>query len=268
MNKNIFESIHTIRISEHIQKKIRDAILAGRLKYGDRLPTEKGMAEQFGVSVVTLREALRALEIWGLIEKRRGKGGGIFVSQMDNESVKTTLGYYLSLQKLAYHHLLEVRTIIEPQVIRLVAEKLTDGQIQELEDNVVRCEMKCRETPLHLTDTEFYDLDQNCVNFHRLLAKMTGNPILSLTVDYVFDFLYDSEKEVLSPDVQFIIVNTRDHRIILDHLKLKDRDHAEQSMVEHLKTVNKTLSEMEGKKLNAGGVNTIISDFQKKVGIG
>ena len=206
MNKNIFESIHTIRISEHIQKKIRDAILAGRLKYGDRLPTEKGMAEQFGVSVVTLREALRALEIWGLIEKRRGKGGGIFVSQMDNESVKTSLGYYLSLQKLSYSHLLEVRTIIEPQVIRLVAYKLTDEQIQELEDNVAQCEMKCRDVPLLLTDAVFYDLDQKCVQFHRMLAKMTGNPILSLTVDYVFDFLYDSEKEVLSPDVQFIIV--------------------------------------------------------------
>jgi GntR family transcriptional repressor for pyruvate dehydrogenase complex len=92
MDKFIFKPVHAMRISGQIEKKIKDAILEGRLKSGDRLPTEKEMAEQFGVSVVTLREALRALEIFGLIEKRKGQGGGIFVSMMDDGSVKTSLG--------------------------------------------------------------------------------------------------------------------------------------------------------------------------------
>jgi GntR family transcriptional repressor for pyruvate dehydrogenase complex len=268
MEKFLFKPVHVMRISGHIEKKIKDAILEGRLKSGDRLPTEKEMAEQFGVSVVTLREALRALEIFGLIEKRKGQGGGVFVSMMDDQSVKAALGYYLSFQHLSYHHLLEVRTIIEPSVIRLVVDKHTDEQIQELEDNVAYCEKKSREVVPSLTDTDFFDLDQKSVDFHRLLAKMTGNPILSLTVDYVFDFLYDCESEVLAPDMEFVINNTKDHRVILDYLKLRDRDHAEQAMVEHLKTVNKTLAAMGERKLKLCDVPPTDSDFKEKVGLG
>jgi GntR family transcriptional repressor for pyruvate dehydrogenase complex len=267
MEKRLFEPVQPVRISDHIQKKIKDAILDGRLKSGDRLPTEKEMAEQFGVSVVTLREALRASEIFGLIEKRKGQGGGIFVSQMDDESVKTSLGYYLTFQHLSYHHLLEVRTIIEPSIIRLVVDKLTDEQIRELEDNVGYCEKRAQEVIPFLTDTDFFDLDQKSIDFHRLLAKATGNPILSLTVDYVFDFLYACESEVLSPDVRFIMDNTKDHRIILDYLKLRDRDHAEQAMVEHLKTVNKTLAAMGERKLKPCEVPPTVRDSQEKTGL-
>lgn len=268
MEKPLFKPVQAIRMSDHIQKKIKDAILEGRLKSGDRLPTEKEMAEQFGVSMVTLREALRALQIFGLIEKRKGQGGGVFVAQMDDESVKASLGHYLSFQNLSYHHLLEVRTIIEPSIIRLLADKLANELIRELEENVLYCEKKCQEVAPLLTDTDFFDLDQKSVDFHRLLAKATGNPILSLTLDYVFDFLYDCEREVLAPDAKFIMDNTRDHRKILDYLKLRDWDHAEQAMVDHLRTVNKTLAAMGERKLKVCEVSPVVRDFQEKIGLG
>lgn len=268
METNLFEPVQTTRISDHIQKKIKDAILEGRLKSGDRLPTEKKMAEQFRVSVVTLREALRSLESMGLIEKKKGKGGGNFVSQMGEDSIKSSLGCYLSFQHLTYHHLLEVRAIIEPSIIRLSAEKLTDEKIQILEENVAYCEKRCQEMLPFLTDADFFDLDQKCVDFHRLLAKVPANPILSLTVDYVFAFLYDCEKEVLAPDAEFIAENTRDHRIILDYLKLRDWDQAEKAMDEHLKAVNKTLAAMGQRRLKIPDVSPAVRDFQEKVGLG
>ena len=268
MEKPLFKPVQAIRMSEHIQKKIKDAILVGRLKSGDRLPTEKEMAEQFGVSMVTMREALRALQIFGLIEKKKGQGGGVFVARMDNESVKASLGNYLAFQNLSYNHLLEVRTIIEPSFIRLMADKLTNEQVLELEDNVLYCEKRCLDVAPFLTDTDFFDLDQKSIDFHRLLAKMTGNPILSLTLDYVFDFLYDCEREVLAPDAKFIMDNTKDHRKILDYLKLRDWDHAEQAMLEHLKTVNATLAAMGERKLKPGEVSLAVRDFQEKIGLG
>jgi DNA-binding FadR family transcriptional regulator len=269
MEKNPFkfEPVQAVRISDRIQKKIRDAILAGRLKAGDRLPTEREMAEQFGVSVVTLREALRALEVFGLIEKRRGQGGGIFVSVVDGVSVKTSLGYYLSSQHLSYQHLLEVRAILEPQVIRLLANKMTDAQLRELEENVAYCEERSRVSEPGLTDSEFFDLDQKSVDFHRLLARMTGNPILSLTVEYVFDFLYDAEGDVLAPDLKFIMENTRDHRTILDHLKRGEWDLAKKAMRDHLQTVNKTLAAMAEKKTGPGELPPTVRDFQEKIGL-
>ena len=109
-----FEPIFIRRTSEQIEKKIKDSILDGTLKSGDRLPTEKEMAEQFGVSVVTLREALRTLEIFGIIEKRKGQRGGVFIADFKNESIKNSLGYFLSFKDLSAQHLYEVRKIIEP----------------------------------------------------------------------------------------------------------------------------------------------------------
>ena len=74
MNEIKFEPVLFSRASEYIERKIAESILAGKLKARDRFPTEKEMARQFGVSLVTLREALRGLEIFGLIEKEKRTG--------------------------------------------------------------------------------------------------------------------------------------------------------------------------------------------------
>ena len=76
-----FRPVKIRRLSETIETSIKDSILAGDLEVGSKLPTEKEISRQFGVSIVTLREALRGLEAYGVIEKKRGKDGGIFVAQ-------------------------------------------------------------------------------------------------------------------------------------------------------------------------------------------
>ncbi len=250
MNTIKFDPILFSRVSEHIERKIAESILNGRLKTGDRLPIEKEMAKQFGVSLVTLREALRALEIFGLIEKRKGQGGGVFVSEAKSESVKTALGYFLRFNYLSPQHLYEVRQTIEPSMVRFAAEKINNSEIQRLEENIAFCEAKLRKAKAHFTKKEFFDLDKEHINFHRLIAEATHNPILSLTIDYVFDFLSLSERDILVPDYQFSADTLRDHKKILYYLKQRDGTNAEKAMILHLRALDKYLQDIEKKPVS------------------
>ena len=76
-------SIKTEKVSSHIIEQIRDAILSGRLKPGDRLASERELIMQFQVSKATMREALRVLEVMGLIEIRKGVSGGVFIAEVE-----------------------------------------------------------------------------------------------------------------------------------------------------------------------------------------
>ena len=241
MDKIKFEPVLFSRFSEHIERKIAESILDGKLKAGDRLPIEKEMAKQFGVSLVTLREALRALQIFGLIEKKKGQGGGVFVSEVNRESIKTALGYFLSFNYLSPQHLYEVRKIIEPSVVRLAAQKITPDEIKKLERNIAHCEERLGETRGHFTRKEFWELDKEHVNFHRLIAECTHNPILSLTIDYVFDFLSLCEKDLLVADFQYAANNVKDHKKILRSLKERDGKSCEKEMVRHLRALDEYL---------------------------
>ena len=82
-----FQPIKVERVSEVIENRIKALILGGEIKPGDRLPTEKELSTQFGVSLVTVREALRGLETFGVIRKQRGRGGGIVVTEIESNSV-------------------------------------------------------------------------------------------------------------------------------------------------------------------------------------
>jgi GntR family transcriptional regulator, transcriptional repressor for pyruvate dehydrogenase complex len=236
-----FDRLQTSRISEQVEVKLREAILGGRLKSGDRLPTEKEMARQFGVSVVTLREALRSLEIFGLVQKKKGQGGGIFISDMNNESIKTPLGFFLELKDLLPQHLYEVRKIVEPPAINLAAKKASPAIINKLEENVSFCEEKLLESSNLFTEKDFYVIDRKNVDFHRLIAEGSCNPILSLTIDYVLDFINRYVYRKLRPDFNFERDTVKEHREILLFLKQRDGDTCENKMISHLKRLEEYL---------------------------
>ena len=82
----MFKTAKFSRISQNIVQQIRQAILQGKLKPGDRLPPEKELAEDFGVSKASLREAFRALEALGLLGVRQGVSGGAFIREVDEKN--------------------------------------------------------------------------------------------------------------------------------------------------------------------------------------
>jgi GntR family transcriptional repressor for pyruvate dehydrogenase complex len=256
-----FEPLQITKISELVEADIKRAVLNQKLKPGDKLPTEKQMAQQFGVSIVTLREALRALEIIGLIEKKKGQGGGVFISEIGNESIKNSLGHYLSFKDLSHEHLYEVRKIIEPSAIRLAVQKISTDEIEKIEENVLYCEQKLGEVGPLIGEKDFFELDDRNNTFHQLIANATHNPILSLTIDYILDFLEGCETTLLVPDFNYTSKNIMDHRNILEHLKRRDVEKCEQEMIVHLKRLDEYLVALKRRM----GKSRVVFPFEGKL---
>ncbi|MCE5317128.1 MAG: FCD domain-containing protein [Parachlamydia sp.] len=249
MNELIFKPLSFRRASDYIQDRIRKSILDGILVSGDRLPTEKEMAQKFGVSVVTLREALRGLENLGLIKKKKGQKGGIFVSAIDNDAIKVSIGCFLSFTELSAEQLYEVRKIIEPAMIKFSIRNISPDQIRILEENVSFVEEKHKNMGDSLSEQDFFDIDMRNNEFHRLIAKSTRNPILYLTVDYIMDFIPECETKYLMLDVKFSLLNTKEHRDILEAIKRHDEKQCRISMTHHLERLASYIANMKNTDL-------------------
>ena len=150
------------------------------------------------------------------------------------DSVKIPLYSFLQANTCSYAHLTELRMVMEPGMVRIAASRITKPGIKDLEKNIEFCSSKIRTAGKSLTEETFFEIEQKNVEFHRLIAEATNNPVLSLTADYVMDFLFKFKLRMLIPDVNFSLRAVADHRKILAYLKKGDPDGAEKSMVLHL----------------------------------
>ena len=161
-----FERISSGRSFELVLNALRRAIEAGHFAPGDRLPAEPVLAEQFGISRSGLREALKALELSGDLEVRRGYGGGTFVAQprTAEDHVPVTNSLEISASQL-----LDVRLALEPAAARLAAESGT-AKARSLREAVNDMEV-LDERPAHVLAADF--------DFHLAVADATGNPVFA-----------------------------------------------------------------------------------------
>ena len=131
-----FVPIAPQRAFEEIAAQIRELVAQGRLKPGDRLPPERELAVRFHVSRNTLREALRALELAGMIELRKGATGGAFVMPGSSGVIVNGLRDLYHLGAITPQHLTEARIWLSEIVVRVACERATDEDLRTLEDNV------------------------------------------------------------------------------------------------------------------------------------
>src|SRR3954466_12710801 len=130
----LFAPITVARASSAIADQIRAAILTGKLTAGERLSPERELAEQFGVSRVTVRDALRSLEAMGLIEVRVGARGGAFVTVPTGSIVGQTMSDMMMMSAVTPEDIVESRLIVELGTITLACSRATDEDIQKLRD--------------------------------------------------------------------------------------------------------------------------------------
>jgi GntR family transcriptional regulator, transcriptional repressor for pyruvate dehydrogenase complex len=197
------------KVSDNIIAQIRDAILSGKLKPGDRLASEKELIEEFGVSKATMREALRVLEVIGLLEIRKGIAGGSFVAEVGMRTTLHAIINFLHFRTVTIREITMLRYLIEPSVAQVAAAKRTDRDIEKLE-KVIGATI----TP---GDTEV----SKEISFHRYLARMTENTILTLIIDMVDNLLKSMKTKIgLPPD---FFEHVRDaHNIVLECLIQQD----------------------------------------------
>ncbi len=237
MDQRMFKTTKKDKISTLIIRQIREAILQGEIKPGEALPPEKDLVQQFGVSKHTLREALRTLEGMGLIDIRRGAGGGPVVTEVNLETTRDFLQSFFHFQNISIRDLSEVRKIIEPYLARRAAETFDEKDTRDLLD-------------LHEQCREVYRQDKNLVgakaeiNFHILLAKKTGNPILVMILDFVNSLLTDV-KHQLKPGRFFSEKVLGAHQHIIDAIVNKDGEAAARAMYDHITQVEQELEKVK-----------------------
>ncbi|MDO8944550.1 MAG: GntR family transcriptional regulator, partial [Desulfobacterales bacterium] len=128
----MFETAKSTKVFQDVVAQIEDAILAGRVKTGDMLPSERDLKDMFRISRGTLREALRVLEQKGLIEIKLGVGGGSLVKTVDGGQVSESLGLLIRSQKVSLNQLAEFREGVEGTVAALAAERRSPADVERL----------------------------------------------------------------------------------------------------------------------------------------
>jgi GntR family transcriptional repressor for pyruvate dehydrogenase complex len=235
----MFEDVSRDKIPIRIIRQMRSAILSGKLNPGDHLPPEKELLEQFGVSKYTLREALRALEIIGLLNIRKGAGGGPVVGEVDLATTRDLVANFLHFKNVSVPDLSQVRKLIEPYLARMAAERLKPEDIESLQE----MNRACREAlgrGENIIGAEFE------IEFHRMLAEASANPLLIMILDFTNSYLGDLKMKI-QPGLEFGKRVLKAHEQILKAIKAGDGEAASKAMLAHVCDVEVQLENIRNK---------------------
>ena len=214
--------IKKTRVAEGIADRIRVLILTGTFPAGRPLPAERQLAERFGVSRGSVRDAFRTLETIGLLVTRHGQG--TFPQELDVDRLVAPLASVLSYRRDLQDELLDVRRMFEPAVARVAATRVTDEDLADLQRilDAQRKKLKTGRSAI-VEDTAF----------HEVLARATGNRVVVSIMATLNDLLVESRKLTLKqkgrPGRSFL-----GHQAVVAALRRRDPDAAAEAMREHI----------------------------------
>ncbi|KLU63236.1 HTH-type transcriptional regulator LutR [Peptococcaceae bacterium CEB3] len=218
--------IKTRKIYEEIAEQLRKLVAGGKLKPGDRLPSERELAERLQVSRASVREALSALEMMGLVEVRSGEG--TYVRHVNMDSVVAPLAWVLALEKDTVEQLMEVRKILETQAVRLAAERAEEPEIREMSEAL----------EIMRQDLETGELGEVADHrFHFAITQATHNQILVRIMNSISDTMHEtlkiSRRKMFSskPMLEKLY---HEHAGIWEAVRERDPAKASQRMLDHL----------------------------------
>lgn len=213
-------------LSNRVKDQIEQSILQKIYKPGDKLPTEKEMCSQFGVSRTAVREAVQMLRSQAIINVR--KGSGIFVSQSNSEQITKSLSYYLKLHldNDLILKVVEVRRRFEPQIAALAARNRDDKNLWQLQKNIQDIE-----NSNDLDAKGWGEIDRD---FHRGICESAKNPIVLLQMEPIYRLMpelrtlvYNRIDSALSETLNFYLM-------IFKAIRKQDEESAQIAMVDHL----------------------------------
>jgi GntR family transcriptional regulator, transcriptional repressor for pyruvate dehydrogenase complex len=230
-----FRPIKQSRVSGEVTEQLKQSILLGHFKAGDKLPSERELAEQFQVSRVAIREALRTLENSGFITTRQGITGGTFVTELTFLQLSNAFLDLFLAEKISIPELHQVRLLVEPEVARLAAQRITPEHGQRLKACLRAEEQSSTGLP--------EDLDKKTA-VHFILAEMCGNRFFEGLVRSVMS-LTRKIIEAVHPDQPPFLHPAGMHRPIIKAVLEGEADAAAAAMRKHALQFGKTLMEME-----------------------
>jgi GntR family transcriptional repressor for pyruvate dehydrogenase complex len=217
--------------SDQLTSEVLELIRSDQLASGDRLPTVAALAARFAVAAPTMREALRRLQALGVVNIRHGSG--VYVRE-PGQRVIISNPYTGQLDADVIFDLIEARLLIEPYVIRLAVDHADEKGIEELEEILARAE-----AALHGPDPVLGGLN---LDFHRAIARLSGNTVLAQTIDSILD-LYASEQMAILQLYDNREQDYAEHQLVLEAIRSRRPDLASDRMRDHLAGVRVVLED-------------------------
>ncbi len=229
----LFQTVaRELTLSDRVTDEIEALIVQSRLQIGDKLPAERELAKQFGVSRTVVREAVRALVAKGMLEVRMGSG--TIVCAPSAASVSQSMALYLrgNQRQFDFAHVMEVRSLFEVEIAGLAAERHTADDIQKMSVILKQAvEIDTREKFIQ------WDMD-----FHLLLAHATHNDLFPLLLDSVAEVMRTTR--AMAFDIPGAPARSyKYHSAILEQVEKGDRQAARRAMREHLAEAEATLKQ-------------------------
>lgn len=226
---SMFSPIKNTKVYEQVIDQIKNMIIKGTLKKGDKLPSERELVEHLQVSRTSIREALRALQIIGLIECKQGEGN--YISQSFENGLFEPLSIMFMLQDSDPKEIIEVRKIIEVEAVAIAAQKITNLELESLEILIKALKSSQNEDDNVKIDKKFhYEIAKASRNF------IIGN-ILNAISSLIDSFIKDARKKILI-DEKNLEVLVKQHEDIYDALKSRNSKKAAEAMRKHLDFAN------------------------------
>lgn len=217
--------------------RIKELIDQDYFKFGERLPPERELARLLGISLPSLREALRALSILGIAEMRPGSGTYLRSSMGDWSSDPFSLLFNLS--KPVHIDLFEARMGIEGIIAELAAKKRTEVDLQAMEAAL-------QEMRSHLEDKKEYIKYE--IQFHQAIIRAAKNIILEDFMEKMYKILFESRKRTVEQLKDVYKESYLDHYQIYRHIRDRDPKKARRAMVNNLTEVEKRFQQDRGNK--------------------
>jgi len=228
--KSDFEVVRRNKVYEEVAKQIERLILK-KLKPGDKLPSERELAEMLRVSRSSIRDAIRGLELMGLVEPRQGTG--TIVREVSAETVVNPFTNALKRRHELVGELLDFRKMLEPPLAARAAVHASAEEIAEMDEILQRQEEK------HLQGESAVAED---AEFHYSVALASDNSVVLKVIDILMDLLRDTRQRSLQVEGR-AAKSLAGHRKILAAIKNRDAEAAKAAMRRHIEDVEEIVSE-------------------------
>jgi len=238
--KPMLERIQVPKTYDVLADQLRRTILDGELDEGERLPTERELVDQTGLSRGSVREAIRMLEVEGLVSPKPGRFGGNIVRRPDNNSMAHFVGQFVRSHRLPLRTLHETRETIEPALARLAAENRTEAELELIRS--LNAEM----ASIGMDAEQFAALN---IKWHNAIAAASRNDLLAaLLYAMSYGVIAATTEEVYdTPDMQEIVC--RAHERIIAAIEAKDGDAAYRRMERHVRATRAKAKAIEDLEL-------------------
>jgi GntR family transcriptional repressor for pyruvate dehydrogenase complex len=213
------------KASDVLANDLRERILTGEFPEGTALPPERELVIQTAMSRTTVREALRILEVQGLVRIKTGRAGGAFVQRPGQDSVASSVSLLIRGQQIRLADLLETREAIEPFCARLAARNRTDADLTRLD---------AANKAIAASDGTLAQFLQANVDWHVGVATASHNELLTGMMTALSRAIYTATENEEFVDAEVRRTTVRAHRSITDAIRAQDPEAAVRRMSRHV----------------------------------